>query len=170
MPKRRADPVPEEKVDLGEYKGYPVLAVGIELPGAAGGLRDPLRTAPMLLQPGEHVFATFECDPHKFRYDPIKVDDALIGWTLVHVLNVVNATFIDEELVRDHLDEMARRVAERKEADRLAKESKEGVQRIAGVERLVADHTDGLHAEGLVDDCPRCDEEKLAAEAEALDG
>lgn len=164
---------PAEPVSLGSFEGLPVLGVGIEIPNAAGGLRDPLKVDPLILHGGDTAFATFELDTRKIRFDPVYDDDTdeLRGWTRVHVLAVANATFIDEELVRDQLDEMAERVAERKEAEQLAKEKAKGVQRIGGADQLAADHADGQHADGLVPGCADCDDEAAAKAAEGrVDG
>lgn len=170
MPRKKAvavaEPPAAPEVDLGEYQGLPVKALGIELPSAAGGLRDPMKVSPVLLQAGEHVFVTFELNPRKFRFDPVEEADEIIGWTLVGILSVENATFVDEDLVRDQLDEMAERVEALREAEKLAKEKAKGVQRIGGAEQLEADHSDGAHASGLVDGCPACDAERDAVESE----
>lgn len=160
----------EPSVDLGYFEGLPVLGVGIEIPNAAGGLQDPLKVDPLILHGGDVAFATFELDTRKIRFDPqYNGDDELIGWTRVHVLKVANATFIDEELVRDQLDEMAERVAERKEADELAKERKKGIRRLNFSGPIGEAHARGEHTE-LVEGCGECDSEERAAREEARDG
>ena len=164
MPRKKKEEAP--KSALGEFEGLPVLAVGIELPGAAGGLRDPLRVDPLILHGGDTAFATFELITNKVRFDPVKVDDVLIGWTRVHVMGVENATFVDEELVRDQLDEMARRVAERKEAEEVAKRRESGNVNLDDALHE-KDHAAGRHTE-LVQGCPECDLEQTAADAEAM--
>lgn len=164
MARKKKDDTP--KSALGEFEGLPVLAVGIELPGAAGGLRDPLRVDPLILHGGDTAFATFELVTNKVRFDPVKVDDVLIGWTRVHVMGVENATFVDEELVRDQLDEMARRVAERKEAEEAAKRRESGTPNLDDA-LYEKDHAAGRHSE-LVKGCPDCDAEQTAADAEAM--
>lgn len=163
----RKKKVEAPKSALGEFEGLPVLAVGIELPGAAGGLRDPLRVDPLILHGGDTAFATFELVTNKVRFDPVKVDDALIGWTRVHVMGVENATFVDENLVRDQLDEMARRVAERKEAEDAAKRKESGNVNLDDA-LYEKDHAAGRHADALVAGCSECDLEQTAADAEAM--
>jgi hypothetical protein len=165
VPRKKKEKAPTSA--LGEFEGLPVLAVGIELPGAAGGLRDPLRVDPLILHGGEQAFATFELVTNKVRFDPVKVDDVLIGWTRVHVMGVENATFVDENLVRDQLDEMARRVAERKEADEAAKRRESGNVNLDDALHE-KDHAAGRHSDGLVQGCPECDAEQTAADAEAM--
>lgn len=164
--KEKAEP---EKADLGEFEGLPVLAVGIEIPSAAGGLRDPLRVDPLVLHGGDRAYATFELDTRKIRFDPVEVDDNLIGWTRVHVLGVESATFVDEELVRDQLDEMKRRVEERKAEEEAAKRRESGIVNLDDAIHE-KDHAAGRHGDGLVKGCPSCDSEVAAAEAEALAG
>jgi len=164
VPRKKKETAPASA--LGEFEGLPVLAVGIELPGAAGGLRDPLRVDPLILHGGEQAFATFELVTNKVRFDPVKVDDALIGWARVHVMGVENATFVAEDLVRDQLDEMSRRVAERKEAEEAAKRRETGNVSLDDAIHE-KDHAAGRHTE-LVAGCPECDAEQTAADAEAM--
>jgi hypothetical protein len=173
MPNRSAAAMaepPAPSIDLGTYQGLPVRGVGIEMPSAAGGLRDPMKVSPVLLQVGEHVFVTFELNPRKFRYDPIEEGDEVVGWNLVGILAVENATFVDEDLVRDQLDEMAERVEAMREAEALEKEKAKGIRRIGGAEHLSADHAEGRHSEGLVEGCPECQAEVDAEASEAVDG
>lgn len=160
------EPPEAPAIDLGSFQGGTRDLDAEAHHRQAGGLRDPMKVSPVLLQVGEHVFVTFELNPRKFRHDPVEDDGEVVGWTLVGILGVETATFVDEDLVRDQLDEMAERVEELREAEKLAKERAKGVQRIGGAEQLEADHGDGKHADGLVDDCPACDEEADAVDAE----
>lgn len=166
--KKAQAPPAEPDAVLGTFEGLPVLEVGIEIPSAAGGLREPLKVAPLILHGDDVAFVTFEFKAGKIRHDPIynKDDGTLKGWRRVHVLVVLASAFVDEELVRDQLDEMARRVAERQEAERLAKEKAKPQQRIEPAIHS-KDHEQGRHAEGLVTDCPECEAEQAAADAEA---
>lgn len=162
-------PPADVQADLGSFEGLPVLEVGSEIPSAAGGLREPLKVAPLILHGDDVAFATFELKAGKIRHDPVynKDDDTLKGWRRVHVLVVLTATFVDEELVREQLDEMAARVTERQEAERLAKEKAKPQQRIEPAIHE-KDHEQGRHASGLVADCPACEAEQDAADAEAM--
>ena len=45
---------------LEPFEGLEVLEVGIEMPGAAGGLRDPMRIDPQEFSQGERVFIVHE--------------------------------------------------------------------------------------------------------------
>lgn len=100
-------------------------------------------------------FAALEIDLAKIRFDPIPDTKAL---RRVHVFKALAATFVDEELVRDHLDRMAERIQR-------AKDAATGQGRLDDWEQIEA-HERGDHAE-LVDVCPRCIEEaELAAAGE----
>lgn len=157
----------DTEVDLGRFEGLPIVGVGIEIPNAAGGLRDPLKIDPLILHGGDTAFATDELDTRKIRFDPeYDGNDELVGWTRVHVLSVANATFIDEELVRDQLDEMAERVAERREAEELAKERKKGIRRLDFSGPIGEAHAAGEHTE-LFEGCAECDREERTARDEA---
>jgi hypothetical protein len=170
MPSKTAAVVEPEVEALGTFEGLPVLGVGIEIPNAAGGLRDPLKIDPLILHGGEEAFATFQLATVKIRFDPVNGDDdALRGWTRVHVLAVTNATFIDEELVRDQLDEMAERVEERRQAEALEKERAKGIRRLDFSGPIGEAHAAGEHTE-LVEGCGECDAEQRAVAAEAVDG
>lgn len=98
---------------LSDFEGTPVIRAGMEIPGAAGGLREPLSADPIELHIDDDVFAVFHLRVAKVRFDPIKDSDDL---TRVHVTEVVNATLVDGDLVGEQLAEQAKRVAAAKRA------------------------------------------------------
>lgn len=156
--------------DLGAFEGVPVEGVAIVIPSVAGGLVEPMKVEPVVLHAGDEAWVVFHLRAGEIRHTPrrSKEDDSVIlGFTRVQRLDVLNATFVDEDLVSSQLASMAARVAERKEAAKLAKERNVGVQRVDGVERLEADHDEGLHAEEMVKGCPSCQAELDALEAES---
>lgn len=158
--------------DLGEFEGLPVTGVAIIIPSVAGGLVEPMKVQPVVLHGGDEAFVTFHLRADEIRHRPIYSKDdgeTILGWTRIQRMDVLNATFVDENLVSEQLDEMARRVAERKEAEEVAK------RRVTGTDNLddalhVKDHDAGRHADGLVKGCRSCDDEVAAAEAEAIAG
>jgi hypothetical protein len=92
---------------LTTFEGHEVYASGIEMPGASGGLNKALRVDEMELHHGDRVTIVVDCEVTKVRFDPVKDTD---GLERVHVLRVLNASTIDESVVRDALDDQARRV------------------------------------------------------------
>lgn len=147
---------------LDPFEGLPVLEAGIEIPGAAGGLRDAMKIEPQTFHKGEQVFVVLECRVGKVRIDPLDMDYLDGPQRRVHVFVVTNATMVDGDLVRTQLADQARRIT-------IAQEAAAGVTRLPYTDDefvLATAHADGGHASGLVDNCPVCDTEKAAVEAE----
>lgn len=71
--------------ELGEFEGKTVLSVGIEIPGAAGGLRDALAIDPIVKHKDDEALVLLRCKVEKLRHDPVKDTD---GWRRVHILKV----------------------------------------------------------------------------------
>jgi hypothetical protein len=151
--------------DLGEHEGDKVLSVGIEIPGAAGGLREALKIDPVVKHRGDEVLVLIRAKVGKLRYDPVKDTN---GVRRVHVLDVDSAALVEGEVFEHALDEMAERI-------KLAVEAAQGIKRLdfGGDEEKAAkaaEHEDGQHASGLVAGCPLCDEEQDATDDEAAQG
>lgn len=141
---------------LDPFEGQDVLSVGIEIPGAAGGLREALKIDPVQLHKGDKAYVLLETTTDKIRFDPVKDSD---GLKRVHILAVEQGMLVDESLVRDHLDRQRERVEaalRRGKGEFTLDES-----------QLEEAHADGEHADGLVDGCPSCDAERAAEAAES---
>lgn len=147
---------------LAPFEGKDVLQVGIELPGAAGGLRESLRVDPQEFHQGDKVYVVHETTCAKVRFEPIDKADPSGPQRRVHVLGVTTATIVDADLVAQQLDAQRRRIEDAK-----------GLQRLPGSEaevrafQLAQAHAAGEHAAELVDGCEVCQAEKDAAAAEA---
>lgn len=101
---------------LAPFEGRDVIATGVEMPGASGGLNKALAVSALELHHGEKAYLILETEVVKVRHDPVKDTDCL---QRVHVLRVENATTIDEGAVREALD-----------AQVLRQEAAAGVQRL----------------------------------------
>lgn len=145
--------------DLGEFEGRQVLGVGIEIPGAAGGLRDAMKIEPVTAHQDEEMMILIRGPVGKIRFDPVKDTQ---GVTRVHVLNVSDAMVVEGEDFDAMLDAQKERIQR-------AKEAAAGVARLPTDEELEFQHNEGAHSEGLVDGCPSCDAEQDAAEQEAAE-
>ncbi len=157
-----SDPVPVS-LPLSDFEGLPVVEAGIEIPGAAGGLREAMKIDPSTFHKGEQVFVVLECRVGKVRIDPIDMDYLDGPQRRVHVFVVTNATMVDGNLVREQLTDQAEKI-------RLAREAAQGVTRLPYTDDEFVHaqaHAAGEHASGLVDPCPVCQTEKAAVEAEA---
>jgi hypothetical protein len=97
--------------DLTSFEGKQVATVGIEIPGAGGGLHDALEVDPVEFHLGDECSVLLHCRTVKVRFDPIKDEDTL---NRVHVMRVVNATIVDPESVRGHLERQRKRIEEAK--------------------------------------------------------
>lgn len=101
---------------LSSFEGHEVLASGVEMPGASGGLHKALVVNDLELQHGDEGALILWYRVAKVRFDPVKDTQAL---ERVHVLAVTNATPIDEASVADALD-----------AQRVRQEERQGVTRL----------------------------------------
>lgn len=148
--------------DLGTFEGKAVLNAAVEMPNAAGGLRDPMQFEPKLIHHGDEGYIVLKYQAKKVRFDPIKDTAAL---TRVTVLDITEGTFVDEELVLEHLAAQRVRLAEA----RLAAEADEkgGVITFPTDEDLLAAHTAGDHAKALQPGCVECEREAEAVADEA---
>lgn len=146
-----------DPVILEPFEGKQVLAAGLEIPNAAGGLRESMKIAPEVFHIGDKRYVVLEIDCAKVRFDPIPKTNAL---TRVHVFDAQAATFVDEDLVREQLDRQKARIA-------LAKDEESGQQRTPTDAELDLEHFAGNHADGLVDGCPSCGTEVAAEDQEA---
>lgn len=101
---------------LSDFEGCPVTESAIEIPDAAGGLRDALKIAPVEWHKGQRVYIVFALDINKVRFDPIDKDEFAGDQRRVHVLKTHQATVVGEDLVKSELDAQAERIAEAKAA------------------------------------------------------
>lgn len=146
---------------LTPFEGQDVRRASIEIPNAAGGLRDAMKIDPQEFHQGEEIYIVLKCVVQKVRFEPIDKADPSGDQNRVHVFNAEEATFVDADLVAEHVAAQTERIAR-------AKERAEGISRLPTddeVERLADEHSDGDHASGLVPGCPECEDE-AAAEAE----
>lgn len=129
---------------LDSFEGMPVLAVGIELPRAAGGLQDALAVDPDTWHVGDDVTIILRGPCQKVRYEAITG-----GLRRVHVFGVEKATVVDHDFANGVLDAQAARIAEAKKGpldeELLAQER----------EALAAEHAEGDY-EVPEANCPTC--------------
>lgn len=110
-------------VELSPFEGNEVVAAKIEIPGAAGGLRDAMRTDPVELHQGDRVYVLLETDVAKVRFEPVDKENPAGPQARVHVLDVLVGTIVDEGLAGDAITAQRERILE-------AKEAEAGIQRI----------------------------------------
>ena len=96
---------------LDDFEGKAVRQVGIEMPGAAGGLRDAMKVAPEQFLQGEEVWIAINARVAKVRHEPIDSKELDGDQRRVHVLNVEGATFVDAQIVQAEISEMQERIA-----------------------------------------------------------
>lgn len=154
---------------LTEFEGLHVIASGIEIPGAAGGLQPAMKIDPQEFHQGEVVHVVMRCVVGKIRHEPIDKDAPTGAQRRVHVFRVTDATIVDEETVAEAIEAQRAKIAAAKEAALAAK----GEGPLPGLgwnedqEALQSEHADGQHAAGLREGCPSCDAEREAEDAEA---
>lgn len=142
---------------LTPFEGNEVVQVGVELPGAAGGLRAALRVDPREFHQGDKVYVVHETTCTKVRFEPIDKSDPKGPQRRVHVLAVASATTVDADLVATQLDAQRERI-----------EAAKGIQRLPYDDEgeLGLAHARGEHADAMAEGCPACDLERDRALAE----
>lgn len=112
---------------LSPFEGKPVVAVGIEMPNAAGGLQSAMKFDPMEVHQGDEGYIVLHYVAQKVRFEPIDKDQPSGPQRRVHVLNVDKAAPIAAEYVEEKLQEYQAHV------ERLKKEA-EGQDALPGIE------------------------------------
>lgn len=102
---------------LSDFEGLEVRAVGVEMPGAAGGLREAMKFDPVELHKGEEVYVVLKGVVNKIRLDPIVKDDLTGPQRRVHILIVSEAALIDPEYVEEHMAAQRAKIQAAKDAE-----------------------------------------------------
>lgn len=108
--------------ELSEFEGLPVVAVGVEMPNAAGGLQEAMKFDPVEWHHGDEGYVVLHYTVNKVRFDPVVRGD-IEPLRRVHVLHVDQAAPIESKHVADHLAKARDRIQK-------AKEEAEGTQRL----------------------------------------
>lgn len=151
---------------LSDFEGSPVRQAGIEIPGAAGGLRDSMKIAPQEFHKGAEVVVALRCIVDKVRFDPIDKDDPAGDQRRVHVFAVDTAMVAEGDLAGI----IERALSEQKEHIQRLKDEASGQGRLddemnEAERELVAAHERGEHTY-LDSACSECQLEIDAQEAE----
>jgi hypothetical protein len=109
---------------LGDFEGNSVRGAAIEIPGAAGGLREAMRFEPLAFHKGDEVYVVIKTSVDKIRHDPIKDTD---DWTRVHILKAEQAAFVDGDFAEQYL-------ADQRDRIRRLREEALGVQTLDGTD------------------------------------
>lgn len=104
-----------KKAVLSKFEGLQVTASGVEMPGAAGGLREAMKVDPAELHHGQEGFIVLHFQVSKVRHEPI-VKGETEPLRRVHVLQVDEAAFIDAELVEEHMATQRAKIKAAKDA------------------------------------------------------
>lgn len=144
--------------DLSPFEGVDVIHAKIEIPDAAGGLREAMAVEPVELHHGDEVHVVLHCRVKKVRFDPAAKDNT-DELTRVHVFETLDAAFIESDAVADHVRANVNRV-------RKLVEEQKGIQRLDDVlgddDESAAEqeraHEAGLHHGVTVEECPACAE------------
>lgn len=101
---------------LTQFDNRNVIATPMALTNAGDGLSKAMSVEPNELSIGETVYVVIEAEVSGITYQPVKDTDALVR---KHTLRAGTATFVDESLVRDLLDEQERKIEESNGVHRL---------------------------------------------------
>lgn len=109
--------------ELEPFEGLPVVSAGIEIPGAAGGLRDAMKVEPRAWHQGDRCYVLLECDVAKVRHDPIEQGEYNGPQRRVHILNALGGTIMEPDLAKPAIDAQHERITK-------AREEALGIQRL----------------------------------------
>lgn len=148
---------------LGEFEGRDVLQIAVEVTNAGDGLSKSMAVLPLTLDLGDEGYIVLKYEVAKIRFEEVKDTDAL---KRVQVLRASAATLVDDEvipIVEKLIDEQAARVQAAEDA--IKGQTTVDSQIETARANAHGDHVLGMHADGLVEGCPDCEEEEaLAAE------
>lgn len=146
--------------ELGEFEGKAVRETTMAIHNAGDGLSEAMKTEPVIMHEGDEVYIVLRGVVSEVRFKAVKPGSTDL--VRVHRVRAGTATLIEMDVVREAIDLQEEKNTHRREQE-------------AGVSRLPVDehnlrgaHVLGEHADGLVDNCPLCeDEAEAAAEEEA---
>lgn len=101
--------------NLGKFEGLDVMAVGVEMPNAAGGLQEAMKFDPVEFHQGDEGYIVLHYTVTKVRFEPMVRDNVRGPQRRVHVLNVDEAAPIDSKYVQEQLAEHRERIKKAKD-------------------------------------------------------
>lgn len=145
---------------LSAFDGRDVIRTTVAVTNAGDGLSEAMSIEPREMHHGQRVYLVLECEVSKIRFDPVKDTNAL---TRVHVLRAGNASLVDADLVKKHLDEQAERIQRAKDA--ASGQGRLDDEAASLSAELLAAHEEGQHAGLPHPNCPTCQDEEPDADA-----
>lgn len=134
-----------DKINLGKHKGKPILKKTLKVTNTGDGLTKTMEIVPIAIEDGSHHYVSMHLKHTRTYYDNVfssdpGEEDKLIGYDEITQFTALGAVFDDREDAAQQVLEMEERVRakakaeadEKAEKERLAKEAKEGVQRLEG--------------------------------------
>lgn len=97
------------KPALGKFDGRDVIQSTIAVTNAGDGLSKAMSVDPTAMHLHDKVFVVLECEVNRIGFAEVG-DTGKVA--RVHNLKAGAAVIVDENLVREHLDEMAKRIEE----------------------------------------------------------
>lgn len=160
-------------IDIPDFEGEPVAAVGLSIRNTGHGFEKIMEVAPRVFSHGEEFFVVLKCEVEKIRHDLVAKGDLEGDLMRVHMAAAGSVTFIDADLVAEQIRAMDARIEEHEAAKKAAKDKAKtgddtGIVDLDAQQHML-DHEDGKHADGLVDGCPRCQDEQAAVDAETAE-
>jgi hypothetical protein len=160
MARRRSSPLPAAPVEgrLTPFEGEAVIAMGVEIPGAGGGLHDSMAVDPRENRRGDEMTVIVSGPIDRIKFVPVTDKGVFLGLRRVEIMLVKEAVIVDREQVATLLDAERERVL-------AAKEAVAGLARIPFGDEHQDAHDKGEHASGIVEGCPSCEAEAKAQAA-----
>lgn len=106
----------KSKSGFSKFEGKDIDSTKVEIRNTGSGLSDAMNVDTVELHHSDKVYVVLECEVEKVRFDPIRDSRALAR---VHMLVAGDATIVDEDLVRAHLDAQAERIEQARGVHRL---------------------------------------------------
>lgn len=101
--------------ELSAFEGLPVVAVGVEMPSAAGGLQEAMKFDPVEWHHGDEQYVVLRTTVKKVRHEPVDKEEFDGDQRRVHVLHVEEAFPIDADAVEDYVTTQRERIKKLKD-------------------------------------------------------
>jgi hypothetical protein len=129
--------MPKAKAASSATGEYPYDFEGIEVKGASAvvrktgdGLSEEMHFAPFVVHKGERRFLVLEVECTDVHHPWRDKKDHALGATRRHIFDAETGLFLDDDIIRAAVERQKARLAEFREAERVANEQAKGVFRL----------------------------------------
>lgn len=155
---------PNNPFDLPTFEGDAITELGMSIPGAGGGFREPLAMDPSLVAlmapvtKGDVIYVVLELVKANVHMDPAKGGE---GWKRVDIFDVNGVAVVDGDLVSEVINDQRSRVDAAKQAIEDAKPIRQlRVDEAGDVHGAAAEAVDAKNGNGKKKGTPAADDDE----------